>query len=70
MIWIVAITQIMHNLSNIYYYIFYAGGFATGNFIGMVIEEKIALGNVLFRVITKRESTEFVDFLKHSNYFH
>ena len=68
LIWIVAITQIISNLTNVSYYIAYAGGFATGNFVGMVIEEKIALGTVLLRVITKRDLVELIDFLKRESY--
>ena len=30
LIWLLAIGQIMQNLTNVYYYLFYAGGFATG----------------------------------------
>ena len=68
LIWIFAITQIMRNLTNVLYYFAYAGGFATGNYIGMVIEEKIALGNVLVRVISKNRFDTFIDFLKKHNY--
>src|SRR4030042_205994 len=34
LIWLISITQIIHNLTNIIYYVAYAGGFAMGNFIG------------------------------------
>jgi uncharacterized protein YebE (UPF0316 family) len=63
LIWIFAITQVMSNLTNILYYIVYAGGFATGNYVGMLIEERIALGNVLLRVVTRRKLVELADFL-------
>lgn len=68
LIWIVAITQIMKNLTNVYYYLAYAAGFATGNFVGMVIEEKIALGNVLLRVVTGIDLNELVDYMKRENF--
>ena len=68
LIWIFAITQIMSNLTNILYYIAYAGGFATGNFVGILIEEKIALGNVIVRVISIRRFDAFIDYLKDNNY--
>lgn len=68
LIWIVAITQIIKNLTNPIYYIVYAGGFATGNFVGILIEEKIALGTVLLRVVTKREFSELTEYLKNNNY--
>lgn len=68
LIWIIAITQIMKNLTNPLYYIAYATGFATGNFVGMFIEEKIALGNVLLRVITPNPLNELTKLLRKRNY--
>lgn len=68
LIWIVAITQIMKNLTNVYYYFAYAAGFATGNFVGMVIEEKIALGSVLLRVVTGIDLNRLVDYMKRENF--
>jgi uncharacterized protein YebE (UPF0316 family) len=68
LIWLIAMTQIMKNLSNVFCYIAYAGGFATGNFVGMLIERRMALGVVLIRVITKNEATELVDYLKSHRY--
>ena len=68
LIWIIAITQILKNITNPLYYIAYAGGFGIGNFVGMLIEEKIALGYVLIRVITPNELVELTDYLKNHNY--
>lgn len=68
LIWIIAITQIIKNLNNPLYYIAYAGGFATGNYIGMVLEEKIALGTVLLRIVIPHEIPELEKYLKESKY--
>ncbi len=68
LIWILAISKIIQNLDNWICYIAYAGGFATGNYIGMMIEEKLALGHELVRVITKREAIELVQELKNCGY--
>jgi len=68
LIWLLAIGQIMKNLSNPACYIAYAGGFAIGNFVGIYIAEKLSLGIVLIRVITKRDAAPLVDFLKAENY--
>ncbi len=59
-VWLLAVSQIMQNLSNIACYIAYGGGFATGTLIGMFIEEKIALGTVIMRIITAKDATELV----------
>ncbi|MDD4029118.1 MAG: DUF5698 domain-containing protein [Caldisericia bacterium] len=52
LIWLLAMTQIMQNLSNPACYIAYASGFAMGTLIGMIIEEKLAFGKVLVQVIS------------------
>ncbi|MDX2414998.1 MAG: DUF5698 domain-containing protein, partial [Bacteroidales bacterium] len=60
LIWIIAITRIVDNLDNWICYIAYALGFATGNYIGMIIEERLALGYETVRIITKREANNLV----------
>lgn len=66
LVWLVAMTQIIHNLTNPILYIAYAGGFATGNFIGILIEGKMAIGTVVIRIITQKDATELIRFLKGS----
>jgi uncharacterized protein YebE (UPF0316 family) len=67
-IWLLAIGQIMNNLSNPACYIAYAGGFAMGNFVGICIAEKLSLGLVMIRVVTKKDAAPLVEFLKAENY--
>ncbi len=57
MIWLFAIGQVMQNLTNIVYYIAYAAGFATGNFVGIIIEDKMAIGKLVVRIITRKDSS-------------
>lgn len=47
LIWVIAITQVMRNLNNVVTYLAYAGGFALGNYIGITIEERLAIGEVV-----------------------
>ncbi|MBO7496477.1 MAG: DUF2179 domain-containing protein [Salinivirgaceae bacterium] len=58
LIWIVAISNIIQNIDNWACYIGYAAGFATGNLVGMFIEEKLALGHELIRIITVNNYTD------------
>jgi uncharacterized protein YebE (UPF0316 family) len=60
-IWLVAITQIMSNLTNIFCYLAYGAGFATGNFVGMVIEEKISLGKVSLKVVARKNASKIIE---------
>jgi len=68
LIWIIIISQIFQNLDNWLNYIAYAGGFAAGNFIGMVIEEKMKMGLQLFRIITTKESNTLFEKLKEADF--
>ena len=68
LIWLLAIGQIMQNLSNPFCYIAYAGGFATGNYVGIWIAEKLSLGVVLIRVITSKDALELLEYLKSAEY--
>ena len=62
-IWLMAIRQIFEHLDNWICYVAYPGGFATGIFVGMIIEERIAYGKVIVRIITRKEVKELMDFL-------
>lgn len=68
LIWLFAVGQIMQNLTNIACYIAFAGGFASGTFVGMLIEERIAMGTVIIRIVTKRDATELIEFLRSEEY--
>lgn len=67
-IWILAITRIFENLNNWACYLAFAAGFATGNYIGIVIEEKIALGVELIRIITSKEAGSLINSLRGKGY--
>jgi uncharacterized protein YebE (UPF0316 family) len=67
-IWLLAIGQVMNNLTNVVSYVAYGAGFATGTYIGMYIEEKISLGLTSVRIITKEDPQELVQYLRSHNY--
>jgi uncharacterized protein YebE (UPF0316 family) len=58
LIWIITISRIMANLGIWTTYIGYAGGFALGTYVGMKIEERLALGYELIRVITRADASQ------------
>ncbi len=68
LIWLLAIGQIFQNLNNFACYLAYAGGFATGNYIGILIEHKLALGTQVVRIITQRDASQLIDRLKDEGY--
>lgn len=68
LIWLIAITRIMQNLDNITCYIAYAAGFATGNYLGLRIEQKLALGIHMFRIITQKDATSLIKSMKEHGF--
>jgi uncharacterized protein YebE (UPF0316 family) len=68
LIWITAISKIMQNLDNYVNYVAYAAGFATGNFVGMIIEEKLAMGIQMIRVFAHERGSELVQTLNGNGY--
>jgi len=66
-IWLLAIGQVMQNVGNIASYIAYGGGFAAGTFIGMTVEERLSIGNVVVRVITNRDAQGLVEAMREKN---
>ncbi|MBN2775302.1 MAG: DUF2179 domain-containing protein [Prolixibacteraceae bacterium] len=68
LIWLIAISKIFENLDNWVCYITYAAGFATGNYIGLKIEEKLAVGIVRIQIVTRTEATKLITSLKESGY--
>ena len=68
LIWILAIGQIMQNLANPVCYLAYAGGFATGNYVGILVVERLSLGVVLIRVITQKRAESLLDRLRARDY--
>jgi uncharacterized protein YebE (UPF0316 family) len=67
-IWLLAIGQVMNNLTNVVSYIAYGAGFAAGTYIGMYIEERISIGLASVRIITKDDPQELMHFLRSHKY--
>ena len=68
LIWVITISRVMVNLENWTAYVAYAGGFALGTYVGMHIEEKLALGYELVRVITRTDATKLVAHLRERGF--
>jgi uncharacterized protein YebE (UPF0316 family) len=63
-IWVVVVSQVMTNLGGWINYIAFAAGFAMGNYIGITLERRLAMGMVIMRVITNKSADELIDHLK------
>jgi uncharacterized protein YebE (UPF0316 family) len=49
-IWITVVSQIVRGAHNLVAYLAYAAGFAVGNYVGMLVEERLAIGTLVIRV--------------------
>ncbi|MBW7997974.1 MAG: DUF2179 domain-containing protein [Candidatus Glassbacteria bacterium] len=54
-IWLLAITGIIAHLTNVIGYLAYGLGFALGNVVGLIIEQKMAVGQQVVRFISSEE---------------
>lgn len=70
LIWLLAISQIMKSLDNQnpLCFIAYAAGYSMGIFVGIKIEERLALGIQVMRIITNHDYEELVVALRSSNF--
>ncbi len=67
-IWLMAIRQIFEHMDNWICYVAYPGGFAMGILVGMMIEERIAYGKVIVRIITRKDVAELIAFLNKNQF--
>lgn len=67
-IFVLAIGRVLTQLDNPLNIIGYAAGFATGNVVGMYIEERIAMGHILINIISPRLGTAIADHLRQNGY--
>ncbi|NLB34290.1 MAG: DUF2179 domain-containing protein [Elusimicrobia bacterium] len=58
----------MANLDNWTCYFAYAAGFATGNYIGLIVEERLAMGIVKIQFIVRKNASELMENLKKAGY--
>ena len=67
-IWLMAIRQIFANVNNWVCYVAYPAGFACGIFVGMLIEERIAYGKVIVRIITSKSPAQLIGYLTEQGF--
>jgi len=68
LIWLFAVRQIIQNMDNLAYYFAYAFGFSSGVFVGLNVEERLAMGLRLVRTISRKDASELVDALRASDF--
>jgi uncharacterized protein YebE (UPF0316 family) len=67
-IWITVVSQVVSGAQNIMAYLTYAAGFAVGNYFGMLVEERLAIGTLVIRVILPKDGAALVERLRTEGY--
>jgi uncharacterized protein YebE (UPF0316 family) len=67
-IWIVAVSSIVKHAENFAAFVGYASGFATGTYVGMLIENRLAMGTLTVRAIIRRDPKELIETLHNAGF--
>ena len=67
-VWIIAVSSLVKHAQNVAAYVGYAGGFATGTFVGMLIENRLAMGTLTIRAIIRRDPKELITTLHEAGF--
>lgn len=67
-IFVLAISSVLKSLDNPLNIVAYAAGFATGNVIGMLIEEKLAIGHIQLSIVSSRLGVAVAERMREAGY--
>ena len=65
LVWVFAVGNAIRFLDSGWHLLGYAGGFATGSVVGMLIEERLAIGFATIRVVSTHAGVEMADALRN-----
>ncbi|HEX9616670.1 MAG TPA: DUF5698 domain-containing protein [Anaerolineales bacterium] len=68
LIFVLAISSVLSNIGNLLNVVGYAAGFATGNVLGMLIEERLAIGHIHLRVVSPHRGVAIAEKLRAEGY--
>ncbi len=67
-IWITVVSQIVSHAHNLLAYVAYAAGFAAGNYVGMYIESRLAIGTQVVLAIVQEHASPLIAHLRAAGY--
>lgn len=67
LVWLLAVSQILKHLDNWVTFVAYGLGYAIGNYVGIVLEERLSLGNVIVRVFPRTNYGELKNHMNTNN---
>ena len=68
LIWVTAAGVVLSSLTEWYMMIAYAGGYATGNYVGIWLESKLAMGMELVRIISRQSGVSLSRALREEQF--
>ena len=68
LVWIFAVANAVKHLNSPLHVIGYAGGYATGTFVGVSLEQAIAYGVATVRIVTKQAGAQIAEALRQQGY--
>ncbi len=68
LVWLIALNQLMQDLSSWVHYVSYAAGFSAGTYIGMYIESRLAMGLLSVMIITQKDAASLLQKLKKEHF--
>jgi uncharacterized protein YebE (UPF0316 family) len=68
LLWVTAIGIVVQHLSSPPHVVGYAAGFATGNYLGLLIEERLALGVATVRTVVRQGGAELAGELRDAGF--
>lgn len=68
LVWIFAVANAVKHLDSILHVLGYAGGYATGTFVGVSLENAIAYGVATVRIVTKKAGSEIARSLREKGF--
>ena len=67
-VFVIAITRVLSDLNNPLVILGYAAGFATGNVLGIMVEERLAIGHIQLQIVSRRRGTAVAKALRLNGY--
>lgn len=68
LVFVLAIREILTDTNNVLNILGFAAGFATGNVVGMFIEDRLAIGHTHLRIISPRHGQEIAERVREQGY--
>lgn len=68
LVWIAVVAKIVQASQGLASYLAYAAGFAVGNYIGLALEDRLAMGMLMIQVIVQNGAEELVAALRQARF--